>query len=111
MKIQEIVTKIQEGGFNCAFARFTTKQQAPFCIVRAETSQNIYSDEALLRRAEDYTIEIYYRNPQFRLDFEDYLSTCFIWQRTTADISLSDDKTLFTAVYDLIGSNYEHFYR
>lgn len=109
MKITELADIIGSFGWPCAAGRFGKPQTAPFAVVRADSSNNIYSDHEMIKRAEDYIVEFYYRLVEDRLTFEDELTKHFIWQRYTADIAITDDKTVLMAGYNLIGRSYEHF--
>lgn len=100
MKTDEILNELKACGFPCAFVRFDEPQKTPFCILRMDRSNNIYSDLEMLDPTDTYVIELYYRDPNDRLAFESFLNKDFIWERYSTDVPI-DDGVLMSG-YDLL---------
>lgn len=103
MWTEETLEKIfmKDGSFPVAFTRFREPQTTPFLIIRTEGTSNIHSDLEMLKVIDTFSLELYYRDPQDRKDFEKFLTAKgFIWERVTADISIGEDGVL-EAVYDI----------
>ena len=102
MWTRETLEKLfMKGSFPFAFTRFMEPQVTPFLIIRTEGTNNIHSDLKMLEVIEAFSLELYYRDPKDREEFEIFLTeNGFIWQRVTADISIGDDGVL-EAVYDI----------
>lgn len=83
-----------------AFIRFDSPQTSPYLIVRNSNSQNIHSDFEMLEKIDSFQLELYYRDPEDRRKFEDFLMNHFIWQRIVTDTFLGDED-LLESVYEI----------
>lgn len=98
--LDNILNTLKTYGIPCAFVRFAEPQETPYCILLMDQSANIHSDFALLAPVDTYTLELYYRDPQDRFDFEAYLSKTFVWQRYNTDVEVED--SVLMSAYDLM---------
>ena len=98
-----IESVIQKTDFPFAFIKFDQPQVPPYVVLTMDETNNIYSDLKFFQQVDTFTLEIYYRNPQDRFDFEKLLSEYFTWNRTATDSDIGQDGVMvsYYDVYEL----------
>lgn len=96
-----LVKLLEAFDYPCAWGVFKEPQVPPFILYGNGNSENVYSDERILRQIDTFELRLCHNDYDERLKFENYLTESgVIWDRFSTDAYISSED-MFESIYEV----------